>query len=220
MFFTTILKYVVVSIVICLLYGIQVFSASMIKKISNDKFKGSYLFQFWGLVLAIILWKLYPEKIFIFNTHNVWKLKNIVLILICVIPTSIIAYHGKKDKPKKTFNIENFLNGASMEIPQRLLVQNLFVVLGIDGAIYGPVTLAILLNAIIWVQFIIIQEIMEGKKVSFNIIPEITASFWFSIWVGIIYGITGNIVVAMLTHGLQRFCTYSVLGKLQTNKSS
>ncbi len=218
MFFDIILKYVIVSIVICFLYGMQVLSVSIIKKISKDKLKGSYLFQFWSLVLFIIVWKLYPEKISIFDTHNLWEMKNIVLILICVIPTSIIAYQGKKYKPKKPFKMENFLNGASMEIPQRLLVQNLFIVLGINMVIYGPITLAIFLNAIIWVQFIIIQEMMEGNRVSFKIIPEITASFWFSIWVGIIYGITGNIVVAMLSHGLQRFCTYGIFGKSQVNE--
>ena len=131
-------------------------------------------------------------------------------MLICIMPTAIIVCIGRKYKPNEPFKMGNFLNGASMEIPQRLLVQNLFVVLGVNTIIYKSITLAILLNALIWVQFILIQEIISGNKITLKIIPEIIASFWFSIWVGVIYMDTGNILIAMLTHGLQRIITHGI----------
>lgn len=213
MIINIVVKYILISIVICLLYGIQVLSTNVIIKYYNKSFKGSYLFQFWSLIFFIIVWKVNPSTINFLEMHSLWNFKNIVLILICVLPTSIIAYQVKKYKPNNLFKIGNFLNGASMEIPQRLLVQNLFIVLGVNTVIYGQITLSILLNALIWVQFIIVQELMEGNRISPPIIFESIASFWFSIWVGIIYVNTGNIVVAMLTHGLQRIVTYWIRQK-------
>lgn len=62
---------------------------------------------------------------------------------------------------------------------------------------------------------------INRKKISYKIVPEIIASFWFSIWVGILYSITGNIVVAMITHGLQRIVTYEIRKRMgNINKSS
>lgn len=213
MIINIVLKYIMISIVICLLYGIQVLSTNVIIKYYKESFKGSYLFQFWSLIFFIIVWKMNPSTINFLEMRSLWNFKNIVLILICVLPTSIIAYQVKKCKPNNPFKIGNFLNGASMEIPQRLLVQNLFIVSGVNTVIYGPITLSILLNALIWVQFIIVQEVMNGNRISPPIIFESIASFWFSIWVGIIYVNTGNIVVAMLTHGLQRMVTYWIRQK-------
>lgn len=213
MIINIVLKYIMISIVICLLYGIQVLSTNVIIKYYKKSFKGSYLFQFWSLIFFIIVWKMNPSTINFLEMRSLWNFKNIVLILICVLPTSIIAYQVKKYKPNNPFKIGNFLNGASMEIPQRLLVQNLFIVSGVNTVIYGPITLSILVNALIWVQFIIVQEVMNGNRISSKIIFESIASFWFSIWVGIIYVNTGNIVVAMLTHGLQRIVTYWIRQK-------
>ncbi len=209
MILSIVLKYIIVSLVICLLYSLVIFSTLIIKRIYKKNFKNSYLFQFWSLIFFIIIYKIYPSNIFFLEINNLWNLKNILLILICIIPTSFIAYIGKRYNESDVFKIENFLNGASMEIPQRLLVQNLFVVLGVNDVIYGQITLSIFLNALIWVQFIIVQEVIGGKKIiTSKIIYEITASFWFSIWIGIIYVNTGNIIVTMIIHGLQRVCTF------------
>jgi hypothetical protein len=131
-----------------------------------------------------------------------------------VVPTSLIVYKNK-EKSSVSDPLKKFLDGVSMEIPQRLLIQNLFIVLGLNQVIYSELTLGILLNAAIWVQFIIIQEVIIEKKVSFAVIPELTASFWFSIWVGILYRVTGNIVIALFTHGLQRIVTYVFRKKLE-----
>ena len=202
------------------MYGLVVFSALLIKKIYKKSFFDSYLFQFWSLIFFIIVYKIHPSNIFFLKTQNLWNLKNLLLILVCVIPTSFIAYLGKRYNESDIFKIENFLNGASMEIPQRLLIQNLFVVLGVNIAIYGQITLSILLNALIWIQFIAVQEIINGKKITSKLIYEITASLWFSIWVGIIYVSTGNIIVTMMTHGLQRVFTYWIRKKFRFKQNS
>lgn len=218
-----ILKYLGVYIIIALVFGVQILSTSIVKRIYKDDFKGAYLFQFWSLILALVAWYLKPEHISFFGAHSLWRLRNIVLILICIIPTAVILCVGRKYKPNQAFSIENFLSGASMEIPQRLLIQNLFTLLGVNVVIYRSMTLAIFLNALVWVQGIITQELIGGNKLSKKIIPEIIASFWFSIWVGIVYVETGNILIAMLTHGLQRLITHGIrvkFGKPQMGESS
>lgn len=205
-------KYILVSIVICLLYGLNVLSIVAIRKFYKKDFNGSYLFQSWSFIVFLILWHLSSWKISVFDVHSLWNLKNIILICLSVIPTSIMVSKGKKEY---IMPIKNFLSGASMEIPQRLLTQNLFTVLGINVVVYGELTGEIFLNALIWVQFIIVQEIINKKKFSSKIALDIAASFWFSIWVGILYNITGNIIITMIAHGLQRITTHEVRKRLE-----
>ncbi len=220
--FAIILKYISVSILISLIFGLTVSTALIIKKVLKKDFISSYLFQLWSLILFIIILIYYKLNISIFNTYNLFNCKNILLFLISIVSTSAISYQSNKFKPTYSLKLKHFLDGASMEIPQRLLAQNLFVTLGINMTIYGLIPLNIILNAIIWIQFIIVQEIIQGRKISTAILPKIIASFWFSICIGILYKDTGNIVIPMIAHGLQRVCTYKIsekFGKLNSSKT-
>lgn len=217
-----ILKYILVSLLISIIFGLTLLSHKAIIKLNRYDFLTPYFFQLWSLLIFIILYFYYEPKIKIFEVTNLATFKNILLIIISVIPTSFIVYLGNPVKPNKKFGLTNFLNGVSMEIPQRLLIQNMFTLLNLDIIIYGSITLPILLNAIIWVQFIIVQEIINGRKVSKKILPEIISSIWFSIWVGILYSISGNILLPMLTHGLERTTAYWLknhFGKANSNLS-
>lgn len=203
-------KYIMISIIISLIFGATVFSSFMIKKVSKKDRIGPYLFQFWSLIVFIIIWKYYKPNIQVFGFSNLLTWRNILLIFVAVVPTSIIAYYGSKIKPTYQFGLRNFLDGASMEIPMRLLVQNLFVILGINMIVYKSISLDIFMNATIWVQFIIVQEVTQGRMITSAILPEVIASFWFSILAGILYKDTGNIIMPMLAHGLQRMVTYKI----------
>lgn len=206
-------KYIIVSIMMSLVYGCAVLSSSLINNRSKKCIISPYLFQIWSLILFIVVWGNHRDDIQIFKPFNILNWKNIFLLFMAVIPVSIIAYCGNKSKPTYQFKLRHFLDGASMEIPMRLLSQNLFVILGINMTVYKSISLVILLNAIIFVQFIMIQEAINGKKITSAILPEITASFWFSIFVGILYENTGNIAMPMIAHGLQRMFTYNIRKK-------
>jgi hypothetical protein len=107
------------------------------------------------------------------------------------------------------FIFNDFIDGAVMEIPQRLLDQNLFFLMIEDFQhTWGFIQVPILLNAILWVQFILMQEMMNKRKFSNKVIFEIAASFWFSFFVGLLYYRTGNILAPMLCHGLERYLKY------------
>ena len=205
-----ILKYLYISILISVIFGVTILSGKIIERVKRIKFLCSYLFQLWSLLIFMVLWFFYKSKIEIFEVSRLANWNNVVLVIITVIPTSLIVNLGNRSATKGPFRFVEFINGASMEIPQRLLVQNMFMVLNINIVIYGSMTLAILLNALIWAQFIIVQQLICCRKVTKRIIPEIAASVWFSIWVGILYSITGNIIVSMLTHGLERLVAYLI----------
>lgn len=206
--FIIIFKYFIVSIVVSLIFGVVVLSDSIIKKRFKKNLIGPYLFQLWSLILFVAIWTYYKAEISVLNMNNLLNWNYLLLLLMSIVPTSIIVYQNNNIKPNHQFKLKHFLNGASMEIPQRLLIQNLFVILGINIVIYGPLSLSILLNATIWVQFIMVQEIISGNKITKALLPEIIASFWFSIWIGILYNEMGNIIIPMLAHGLQRYATY------------
>lgn len=215
-----ILKFVIVSIIVSFLFGMTVLSSSIIKKKFRKDYISPYLFQIWSLILFIIIWYYFKSELYIFNTSNLLNLNNLLFFLMAVVPTSIIVYLGNKLKPTTPIG-DGFLKGASMEILQRLLGQNLFVLLGANITLFGTFTLDIFLNALIWIQFIIVQEVMGGKKVSSAILPEVIASFWFSIWVGILYIDTGNIIMPMLAHGLERILAYKIrekFGNIEINQ--
>lgn len=223
MIVSIILKYILISILIFFIFGVTVLSDKITEKVSWSKFISKYSFQLWSLLIFIIVWLFNKYKVQVFKFSNLADFRNIVLMLLAVIPTSLIVSLGDKSGTKKAFRLADFIDGASMEIPQRLLVQNMFVILNINGTVYGRLTLAILLNSLMWAQFIIIQEFINGKKVTSKNILEIVASVWFSIWDGILYGITGNIIAPMLTHGLERIMSYWMkqnLGKTKKKYSS
>lgn len=208
MILNIVLKYIIVSIIISVIFGLTVLLSSVIKRRFKNEILNPYLFQLLSLCLFVLIWIKYKSNISILNPFNLSSWQNILLIFMATVPTSFIVYRGKKIKPNSLF--KNFINGISMEIPQRLLVQNLFVILGVNGIIYGSLSSDILLNSIIWVQFIVIQEIIQGRRITKDIAPEVIASFWFSIWVGILYKNSGNISLPMLSHGLQRILTYNI----------
>lgn len=197
-----ILKYILISILISLIFGALVLSNKITNKINRGKFLRSYFFQLLSLVIFIVIWIFNKSKIEIFEVGRLVNWDNVIIMLFAIIPTSVIACLSDKARTKKL--LIDFIDGASMEIPQRLLVQNMFVIFSVNIIIYGSMTLAIILNSFIWVQFIIVQELISGRKVTRKIIPDIIASAWFSIWAGILYSISGNIIVPMITHGVER----------------
>lgn len=203
-----ILKYILISILISLIFGALVLLNKITNKIKKGEFLRPYFFQSLSLFIFIVIWIFNKSKIEIFEVRRLVNWDNLIIMLLAIIPTSVIACLSEKARTEKL--LIDFIDGASMEIPQRLLVQNMFVIFNVNVIIYESITLAIVLNSFIWVQFIIVQELISGRKITKKIIPNIIASAWFSIWVGILYSISGNIIVPMITHGVERMVTNSL----------
>jgi len=120
------------------------------------------------------------------------------------IPATIITVLFRPQPNAKLPLGINIADGMAMEVLMRLLVQNLFLIVGATTVVFGEVNLAILLTALIFPQFMLIQDKFQRNPITLKLLPEIIASIWFSIWVGVLYFTTGNILLPMIAHGLER----------------
>lgn len=219
--FSVLMIYLLAFLVAGLIFGLTFLTGIMIYKMSNKKYKGSYLFQFWGFIAFVVIYMLYPDMIRVTNFKNVFRLQNFLLMIVAALPINIYFYYkGIRLQISGTKAVVAFFDGISMEIPQRLFMQNLFLVMTLGSVILKDSTWAVLLNALIWVQCILVQEFLIGERKYKKVVPELITSFWFSIWIGILYFSTGNILLPMITHGLLRIFPYGILDKLLKNNKS
>jgi hypothetical protein len=84
MFFIAVLKYIIVSIIISLIFGATVSSSLIIKKVIKKDRISPYLFQLWSLVVFILIWIYFKPDIPILNLHNLLSFNNLLLIIIAV----------------------------------------------------------------------------------------------------------------------------------------
>lgn len=139
-------------------------------------------------------------------------MKVLVQMFIAAFIAAGLASLAKPEQHKSTLKAQ-ILTGMAMEVPMRGLVQNPFVILGATAVLFHSITLSIVLTAIFWVQFILIQEVMTKRTLSSKVVLDSIASMWFSIWVGVIYLTTGSMIVAMITHALERWFAYMIRKK-------
>ncbi len=209
-----ILGYLIVFVIICGVFGLTIITGNLFKVEVLKR----YLLQIWSFLIFSIVYAVSSLNIRVFDFRNSMSFNNLLLALLAIFPTVIIIYYSDKSKPDNKFIHYDFLDGAVMEIPQRLLAQNLFLVMIGSFQILGFIEISILLNAILWVQFILMQEVLNKRKLSNKVVLEIIASLWFSIFIGILYYRTGNILVPMLCHGLERYLKYILKSRFGTIK--
>lgn len=213
--FSILIKYLLAFLLSGLIFGATFITETIIYRWSNMKFKGLYTFQFWGLIAFLVLHKPYPDMISVIDFEKVFRWKNLLLMIVAGLPINIYFYFKRVRTQKNQIEtVRTFFDGVFMEVPQRLFMQNLFILMGLGTVIFEGFTLAVLLNALIWVLCILAQELFIGKREYKKLVPEIMTSFWFSIWIGILYTLTGNILLPMITHGLLRIFPYGVLDKV------
>lgn len=172
----------------------------------------TYILSFISLLIVLIFKIFYKEEFSIIGGKSILSMKVLVQMFIAAFVAAGLASLAKPEQYKSTLKAQ-ILTGMAMEVPMRGLVQNLFVILGATAVLFHSITLSIVLTAIFWVQFILIQEIMMKRKLSSKVVLDSIASMWFSIWVGVIYLTTGSMIVAMITHALERWFAYMIRKK-------
>ncbi len=195
------ITYIVVSIVLSIIFGLTILTEIVQNKVKVSIIKSRYLYQFWSFVFFVIFYIFYNEKISFLNFDNVLNIKNLFLMCIAIIPIVLLTSFNNINKIKNKRLSEGVLGAILMEIPQRLLSQNIFFIfLSEINTILG-VPVAIVLNGLIYDQFIIIQELINTRKITKKILLDTVLSFWFSIFIGLLYYNTGNILLTMISHG-------------------
>lgn len=200
--------YMIANIVILAIFGLSLKIDGLLKeKMGKAWVEHTYILSFISLIIVLILKMFYNETFSFIGEKPIPSGQVILKMLIASFFAAILAYLAKPEQKNTPLKVE-ILTGMAMEIPMRLLVQNLFVVFGATAVLLPSITLSTILTAVIWVQFIVVQEIMMKKSLNAKILLDCMASLWFSIWVGAIYFATGSIIVAMITHGLERWVAY------------
>lgn len=194
--------YIIASLIVSLIFGIQVVVLNIFNKSGYRTILSKYNFQFLFLIGFCIMYLISPVKISIFNFYGVLSLKNILIFTITVVITSFIVSFEKSDKHDGL--VEWFIQGVAMEIPQRLFMQTFFMIVLANMQIKNSNLVAIIMNTIIWIQFIIVQDFMNGKKINKTGLLKILSSVCFSLGVGALYVSTGSIMVTMIAHGAER----------------
>ena len=174
--------------------------------------ESTYILSFISLLIVLILKIFYKDEFSIIGGKSILSMYVLLQMFIAAFVAAGLAYLAKPEQKNSTLKAQ-ILTGMAMEIPMRALVQNLFIIFGATVVLFHSITLSIVLTAIIWVQFIIIQEMMMKKSLISKVIIESMASMWFSIWVGMIYLTTGSIIVVMITHALERWFAYMIRKK-------
>lgn len=182
------------------------------RKTDKMRIDTTYILSFISLLIVLIFKIFYKEEFSIIGGKSILSMKVLFQMFIAAFVAACLASLAKHEQHKSNLKAQ-ILTGMAMEVPMRALVQNLFVIFGATAVLFHSITLSIILTAIFWVQFIMIQEIMIKRTLSSKVVLDSMASMWFSIWVGVIYLTTGSMIVIMITHALERWFAYMIRKK-------
>lgn len=107
------------------------------------------------------------------------------------------------------------LDGALMEVPQRLMMQSFLLgllhLLNVTNENY----FSIIITGFVWCISICIQCFICKTKFNKDTLWELLASFVFSLGIGYVYQQTGFILITMLAHFLERIFSSIIFNKRQ-----
>ena len=152
------------------------------------------------IVIIAVTVGLYPVQVEELNKANIYLVAHLTVLI-----TTAIVSRKKQGVHRKGRELIIYgLDGAFMEIPQRLMMQSF---------IYGFLKLigvsvldhyTVLATALIWCMGIGIQALLKGEHFDKDLFIDLIASFVFSLGIGYVYQRTGLILITMTAHFLER----------------
>lgn len=200
---------IIATFVIGLLFSGVIFGLLMVFQPIFSKTKSIFIthneMPIISTIFIIIMYFVLPVN---FNAFNVKGLSNMrawtIMLVTVVIVAFMIAKKGKRLSKLPNDIMLIIVNGAMMEICQRLFMQVLLVTLLQMFGIPGHKLWSIILTAMIWCVGIAIQEAITRKKFDKEFWLDISCSFVFSIGIGYVLVESGCIILTMIGHGLER----------------
>jgi len=98
-------------------------------------------------ILVATLRRIYPTCFPVLGTEGIWRPEVPLLVAAASIPAAALAAFVRPGSPRPL--VIGITIGICMEIPQRLLAQNIFVVFGPGRALVGPLPLSVALTAVV-----------------------------------------------------------------------
>jgi len=196
--------FLLVAVASMLPFVVELFLPSRVKKWRGRLIRPEFRVSLLTGILVAVLRCWYPDSFPLFQSRMAIRWVDPLLILAAAYPAAWLAvgkacYSGRGSVPESVFA------GACMEIPQRLLAQNLFSLAGPAGAPLGCLPQPVWLNAVLWAMLILLQGWMRGRLRRASTWREALASIWFSLGVGLLYAQTGRILFPMVAHGFERW---------------
>lgn len=202
--------YIIASLSFMVLFGFQYLTGILLGKLKIIIIPEQYLLQFWCLIAFVFLYIFGGLNGRVLRFDHIFSWNNLIYLFIAVIPCSFMISSKKDEVHKKG---RRLLLGISMEIPQRLLMQNFLYFLLEEFTANDIRWLPVVLNALVWAQFILLQEKMLGKKFTRSTLADVASSVWFSLFAGMLYETGGNILLPMLAHGCERLLSETLRQK-------
>lgn len=139
------------------------------------------------------------------NFKGFLDVKSWIVMIITVAIVVIVVSHTKNDvESSEKGVILHGLEGCTIELLQRLFMQNFIFILASNFHMNYAAYSSILLNSILWCLCILYKQkkskTVNSKK---DIALEMAASFIFSLGIGYVYFVTGFILMPMIAHFLK-----------------
>lgn len=181
-----------------------------------NKYKQSWLLHLNPLIASIIPTFIIAMVIGIYPVQ-IEGIKDLKVYLVAIMTVLITTFFITRKNPGEQKSGKDLLiyglEGAFMEIPQRLMMQSfVYGILKVLDANFIN-TYTIIGTAIIWCMGLIVQAFMTGKKLDRDTKIEILASFVFSLGMGYVYQRTGFILITMVAHFCERYLSRLVFNK-------
>lgn len=173
-----------------------------------------FCMPFAALIPAVAVILLFKRTPFNFASLGAWKLWMVALG--SAVAAAFIVQLKKERAENRAFAGLQCLEGASMEIVQRVFMQTL--ALGLIRGLGLKEPACILINACVFAADIFVQALACRERNYRNTLVEAAASFVFSMGIGYVFYASGCFVIPMLAHAAERLISAG-LRNWKTKKS-
>lgn len=187
------------------------FGIRMILEVISSRTGIKFISRFSTVLAAIVPlgFILQYSRLQLFKMQNVVDWKSWLIIGTAVLITAAVVSVNKSDNiPSGRKLLWYALDGAMMEVPQRMMMQT-FVCLLLD--MWGiDIVFSALVTAIVWCISICIQCVIMKRRFDKTVVVELLSSFVFSVGVGVVLIRTELIVFTMVAHFVERIVSTEI----------
>lgn len=177
---------------------------------NKTKMSSSFCMAIFSVIPTVIMLLATDTNIFKFE-YLFDYLSWIILISTDVIVIALIVLKSSKEHLSYKEIFLSGLDGVMMEIPQRMFMQTLVLLLLGYWNVNNAEILCILVNSMIWCLGIVAQAVIMNQKINRHLLIDILSSFIFSIGMGYVFIRTELIIFPMLGHFIERVSSRTII---------
>lgn len=196
-----VLAYALATAAVLAAFGLSAALAALMKRPGLKRAAGGYAFPLFGLAGFVALCLASPVSLNVFRLDSLWSARNGLLFLAAAVPSAVLVSLKAEKRGSVAGRV---LQGIAMELIQRLFTQNLLFAVLVQCGVTHAHVISIVANAVLWMQFVLLQDIVTTHKIGVSVLPDLFATALFSVFAGFLYLYSGNIALPMLAHAAER----------------